>query len=483
MNDWERLAVNVLAGCMKEDRKQSEKILYSGNGVNIHDMPTTGLYRDIFLALAEVMANQTLSPTPTTIYNKGNFAPSDIDIIREIAETSVTPLESQDSASLIREESMKHTALDVLRMTAQKIKDGGDIRQIQADVIDRLSQIGGAPQKDTFARSIIEEIENQEYIVYPPISTGLSFIDKSSNGGIRVGRQWAIGGGEKSRKTTLVRNILLKILTKASVSEIGDSKGFVANDDITVCFLAFENDRYISIMDFAAMLASKYMLYKFTNDINKMYKGRRYHEHVNAEDMMEVVAQDGYGNYPEAVAKSIHFGIEQAKTLNLNIYDMTEEGGDLSTLADIKRVVNTHHSVHKKPHQQMITVLDYLGLVEVLKARSEQDEQKAVVRYMNKACTVKKMAVITLAQFNRTSNKERANDEEKDVMGTHGSSELERAVTNYFDVLSLDQGASVLVRSRRSRRGKQGTNVKTKYAVHPGSGTIVPNNIKFTVTD
>jgi hypothetical protein len=473
---WVELSEVLLSSCLRGDRDDGIAILYT-NAIDMHDIVNEDVYRDIYIALSFVLQDPNGSPTPTSLAHANPNLIGQVDRIRELSNLKVTVAESLDAAKIIKEESSRHYVATTLNNAINEFNEVNDIEVFRSQLISNLNKRFGGEVSNTTAKGILAEIKAGVTAYGKATPTGFSWLDKALKGGLRPGRHIAIGGGEKSRKTTWARNIISSVLRRPQTGPNGDYQGYVANPDVSVCFLGFENDRHITTLDFSVMIAMEHMYDNYRKQLNKTFKGVRYHEWIDSELIIDEVSNRTLGRLPSEIVESVEYGMDIMETLNLTVNDTTKKGGDLSTLTDMARVINFHNAAYRSKGQLLVVCTDYLTLIKVTGIDNPMIAQNEVVNWLTKTSPDLEACMITLAQFNRSSVTSRLNGEEIDVMGTHGSSELERGTQNYMDV-AHPSPFLLNVRMRRSRRGAAGLNEMQSYYLHPSSGVILGTKLE-----
>lgn len=470
MVDWHELSRAVLGPCLRGNREDAVDIIYA-NQVLLNDITSLSPYRETYLGIISVLDIPDAKPSPLMVAREYPAMAGNIDWLRDLASTRSTKEEAVAAIPMLKNTAHKSFVRNLLIKAGKEIDGVESTREFVTSLIEELSKGHNDLTVPTTANNLVADIIEGLSGYGKVVPTSFMWLNHQLKGGLRPGRHIAIGGGEKSRKTTWLRNIIKGVLR---------NKDGTPNQDVSVLFLAFENDRYITAMDFVAMLAMEYMWSKHRNIINTKFgdpsnpkdSDPYIHQLIDAEIILDALAEDNMASFPKEVVDAIEYGLTTFADWNIEIKDTTRKGGELETLATIKNAVYMHDAVVRKPGQLMIICTDYLTLVEVDNVHDERVAQNLVVNWITRKVADLQATAFTVAQFNRANIYAKMSGEEVDVMGTHGSSQLERAVQNYMDVQKTSD-TTIKVRMRRARRGAGGLNEDQVYYTHPASGLIL----------
>lgn len=472
MVDWHELSRSVLGPCLRGNRDDAIEILYT-NQVMLNDIANQDPYRDVYLGIIAVLDLPDVQPSPIMVAREYTQLADKVEWLRELASTQVTKAEAIGAVPMLKNTAHRYFVTNLLKKAGKEIDSSDNTQDFVTSLIEELSRGHNNLAVPTTANHIVADILEGISGYGKIIPTSFKWLNYHLKGGLRPGRHIAIGGGEKSRKTTWLRNIIKGVLRNKDGSP---------NQDVSVLFLAFENDRYITAMDFVAMLAMEYMWAKHQNILNTKFGDPNnprpddlyIHQLIDAEILLDAIATDRLDNFPKEIVEAVEYGLRTFADWNIEIKDTTSGGGELETLSTVKRAVNFHNATIRKPGQLLIICTDYLTLVEVDDVHDERIAQNLVVNWLTRKVADLQALAFTVAQFNRANIYGRMSGEEVDVMGTHGSSQLERAVQNYMDVQKTSD-TTLKVRMRRARRGAGGLNEEQVYYTHPASGLIMSN--------
>lgn len=466
---YELSAKDVISGCLSLTPDKVSEIFY-GVDLRASDMPQ-GDYRLALACIAKATLDNT-SPNPSVLYKISNQK-LNLDWLEDLAEREISMSRAMESAKQCKEYSIRHSTQTILNdgiVANQDIsKNASDVRN---SVIQELSAIG---DHSVEKQSIFEIMKN----IYEkagsnndtPFSTNNLWLDYQLSGGLRRGRHIAIGAPEKQRKSSWMRNIVLGVLQDYNQGT------WTPRKNVHVCLLNFENDRNITALEFVCMQSAINLFDKDPHMANSNFKNKPLHYAYDAERIQTAISEDRFHEYFDKYGMRTFLQAEkQVSNLNLAIYDKTREGGHLRDLDDLWRIARTYRALYTKKSDLVIYVVDHMHLVKAKGINDKNARASAVAMSIQDIPDDLDATLITLAQFNRSSKYNGQNGEnEIDVMGTSGASELEQDVQNYMDTQynSAETPSKLTVRMRRSRRGQMGLNVKKDFAIHPPTGAIV----------
>lgn len=470
---YELHAKDVISGCLNLPPDKVAEIFY-GVDLRASDMPQGGYYRLALGCIAKATLDNTHT-SPSLLYKISNKK-LDIDWLEDLAEREVTMSRAIESAKQCKEFSIRHSTNNILNDAIVLNQDiSQDASTIRNDVIQKLSSIGDhTVEKQTVLQIMKGIFEDTGKNNETPFSTNNLWLDYQLNGGLRRSRHIAIGAPEKQRKSSWMRNIVLGVLQNYENGKWSPRK------NVHVCLLNFENDRKITALEFICMQAAINLFANEPAIANETFKGKPLHYAFDAEAIQTAISEDRFHEYFDKYGMTVFLEAErQVSNLNLAIYDKTRDGGHLRDLDDLWRIARTYRALHTKKEDLVIYVVDHMHLVKAKGVNDKNARASAVAMSIQDIPDDLDATLITLAQFNRSSKYNGQNgDNEIDVMGTSGASELEQDVQNYMDTQydSAETPSKLTVRMRRSRRGQMGLNVKKDFAIHPPTGAIISFN-------
>lgn len=304
-------------------------------------------------------------------------------------------------------------------------------------------------------------------------STNMRWFDFLFDGGFRPRQHFAIAAPEKSRKTSLARNLVLRAARSGDMSS--------AAKNISILFAAFENDRFITAYDFAAMLAMEYLTSHAAGVINARV-GKLYTHEYCAVDKMRQYHKGAPPSFPAELRLAYQYAFDQVSMLNntLYVYDQSREGGDLRSLNALKDCIVEHNVLRRKEDQTLLICVDYLGLVEV-PGKNRYEAQSEITQSLQADSVDKGACVMSLAQYTRSATKDRNRNGDDGIIPVDSNPDLARAVQHFFQTGVHPDNDEVLDVEMIVARRKPGK-MKQMYVIHPPSGYIVEEVKGFSMT-
>lgn len=299
-----------------------------------------------------------------------------------------------------------------------------------------------------------------------PVKTNIEYFDSIFAGGLSTDTSIAIGAPEKNRKTTMARNLLLSLLR--------DGDGNVRRT-VSAAFCAFENGRHITANDFLAMIViERIMKLVGRNDLNKVVRGRLMHQYADATWLMREMPSFDMSLLPHSLRLSIEYAQDTMQSLNpyLRIYDRSREGGNLGSVTGLGEKIVEHDTLYRNNDQLLVVVVDYLQLVSEPKM-NKFESQTYLTNMLLGLAADRQAAIISIAQYTRSSTRDRAKGEDIGIIPVDSNPDLARAVQFFFEV-SVNKNApesmdTQLVAARRHKVGKS-----MSIRIHPDSGLMLP---------
>jgi len=344
-NNWQLRADEILAVLLKNDKAWST--VRFEHGVLPTDFPP-GAWREAYRAIT-VLNMQQRPITLTEIHE---------------ASDSKVPLEWLSERAILYSQKLEH---DVLAHNIQQAKLYGTIAADNQTLSYGLEKLRGVTTTEDRADIIGQVITSlglelrgnvqdataaaagarfEQFMSEPPrraMSTGISFLDIHSGGGMQHGEMWWIAAAYKMRKSTLMRVMALHM----------------AQQGHSVAIMAREGEQKLVIAQLVAMLAVQWMITegvynerdKYGNPLNvitaKMLLALR-NRYKTALDKRQVAAIDQ--------------GIKAYRALenSLRIYDSTPENGGLSDICSVQTLLMRE----KQMYGLDVAFIDYLQLLQ-----------------------------------------------------------------------------------------------------------------------
>jgi hypothetical protein len=473
LSAWELGALQVIGSLLYDDRLLFERVVY-GNDLLESDLPATSHYQLTLDALKlAYRKNEPLKAATVFQYTNG-IVP--IDWLKSAEEFLVTDDEATAVARAVIDKAETARKLRELDSATRDIRAGKDPREVADRVTRKLSQVRATelddPRTPAIYRQVSEKAQQTEgEITVLRASSPMDWLNVKLNGGVRRERLIAIGGGEKSRKTTLLRNIYLSLARSKQVIE--GKTIWTARPQVNLVMCCFENSREITFYDYVAMLAFEYLFdNKWHLEPAKKASEFTLGDFLDGEQVQDAHLSGEWNRWPVKLKTALDVAFDRIQQLNLSIYDRSDQYGGLTSRLGLNRVINMHAQVYTKPDDHLNIAIDYIQLVN-----DTGDEYKDLKMAVNDALTVatnKHCTVWALSQFNREYKKNKRDGTNGDVMGTKGGADLEQAVHNYLEVeYNEDSPDTLYTAMRRARRGPGSKNEKGLFKMHPASGMIV----------
>lgn len=405
---------------------------------------------------------QGLSPNPKVVHTVSNKL-LDLDWLESLAEGAefLMPTELISHAKLIVQEAEIRGTSKVLVGGLQAIESSRDIALIKADLVNHLTHTRSGNTKDSSISAILARHQaNPDSMLVTP--THLPWLDEWLKGGLRSGRFMAIAGPQGGRKSTWARNVVLGAAR---------NKRHEPRQNVTIAWMAFENDQQISSYDFVAMLAVEWL--RENGKYDEKIDGKLIREVLDAETISYAIRARTLDKWPATARQAITVGIETASKYPITIYDSAIETGNLVSQTALWRCVHAHHFNYVKDDKtHLIVVIDYAQLVRETGRLYEDMELLSrdclqVVARLN--CTI-----ILLSQFNESYNRDVSKGEQgKGWQGIKGGGDIKAGVQNLMTVEYDDEVSpnTLRVKSGKARRGK--TTTGYAYTIDPTSGLVL----------
>lgn len=332
-------------------------------------------------------------------------------------------------------------------------KEGVDPDPTIRDLADALK----VTRANEVFQARISDVLNKDEDEVILTSTRMSELDKLMNGGLRTRRLVVIGGRQKGRKTTLIREISVSMLF---------AQNFSLRNKANISFLCFENDQWSTTWDFVGTLAASILdsQNKLTDEANLL----------SAEILMEAYPRSRkdrgapFYAWPASVQNAVNSAVKMMEGADLFIYDRSSDGGKLSDVDSIERIIASHSYNHLTDGQHPVFVIDYAQLVSHTSDlyTHMSNLSSHCIEWVNKyACTI-----VCLSQFNEAYNKETASGIQTDYIGTKGGGDLESACHTYITTgYNYDIPDKLSIHVKRQRRGGTGN---FDVRIHPATGHI-----------
>ena len=382
------------------------------------------------------------------------------------AAFAINDEEARTFAKGMIQQADRRAQKSALQRAQVELESGKDSIEVQRDLSLAFAAKRGTVLQDTsfgaIRKRIDEKVARGEKTWITP--TRIPWFDYLLRGGLRSKRFIAVGGAQKGRKTSLLRNLL-----KGATSD----KHGNPNTAISVAFLCYENDQEISYYDMVAMYAYEYLMAQGKHQLviasNPVV--------MSGEQMDGEIIQTAYENgklstWRDASQEAVRWAMETVDLLPINVYDSQPENGNLHDLESLKQVMEMHRQVVLQPNQHYVIAVDYAQLVEHI--GKDYEDMKALSKTLLWACQHYDATVIALSQLNEAANYAKAAAGGKktvDHVGTKGGGSLEAAVHNYYTTsYNRDRPDYLTVEQSRARRSPS---KRKEFEVHPPSGLII----------
>lgn len=340
------------------------------------------------------------------------------------------------------------------------------LHKIQQEVSAGLMTKRGIVLQDASLGAIHQrldtKIERGEKTYITP--TRNPWFDFCLRGGLRSKRFIAIGGRQKGRKTSVLRNLLLGAAM---------DKYLNPNMTVSIAFCCFENDQEISYYDLVAMVGMELLRRDGTENTVLEGEGRARKlasDRMDGERIQTAYEKKLLEKWPPVCMDAVIAAMAIVDLLPIHIYDSLVENGGLDNLDSMEMTIEMHKQTVWKEGQHLIIAEDYAQLVE-----NVGDDYKDMKAFSKKGlwmCQHYDATVIALSQLNEATNREKAGSKKPiNYIGTKGGGSLEAAVQNYFSSAYDDKVPDkITVEQSRARRSPY---AKQVFDVHPASGLLL----------
>jgi replicative DNA helicase len=468
----------VIGGLVRGDMQTTSRVMF-GSGLLRSDFPTD--LQPLYDGIVNTMKEGTV-PTPETVWiNSGKVLALDEirGMVQFAANYSDDALISNAKAVItMADRQGTHTEIQKALMDIQNERIAPSlVRENLAAALARSRASEIQPADTLSIRDRIKARMGKGEL--QPLPSSIEWLNVMTNGGFRPRRLIGIGGGEKSRKTTLVRNILMSIMRKAVSPKPGafGSVEYIPRPDVSVAFLAFENDQETTMLDFVSMLAMENLWNggMGRSVCESVYGNIPYYAMLNPELILTAMDNGKIDKWPAQLRLAIDWAWEAVTKLPLSIYDMNPQNGGLYDDADMSRVMNMHNALVADGKKYKIIVVDYLSLVATPKRSAYEGQTEVVARLLHSA-NAQDTTVFALAQYSRGYQRDGEDKKQQKTVGTDNSPALERSCHHYFEVAYDEEHPQLLtakqVRARRAAGGKN-SNMKKLFWIHPISGLVL----------
>ncbi|MBK8134238.1 MAG: hypothetical protein KA401_04185 [Anaerolineae bacterium] len=452
-NVWIANSEVVLSAALWWGRDGVERVWF-GKGLEDRHFPKQ--HHPIYDAIRTLYADgQTI--TPETVLARMNGR-GDIEVLRQLREQFNGWEAAGASAAVMRAEARAAWEQAALVRAVEQYRGGQDRDAIINELNQALTNSDGVEMQSTRISDINKRIISGEVSAGDPISTRLPWLDEILNGGLRAGQLIAIAGPEKSRKTSLTRNIALFATQN--------------RDEVAVAMMNYENDVFITTADFTAMLAYQYLW--MSNLAERPAGSRTLGDLCNGDYMLTLAPKYNEGKITGPLGNAYGYAVAQLETMNIHAWDVTAEYGGLDKLPDLERAFIKFKAL--EPNRKRIVIIDYAQLVQA----DDEDTLYANMRKFSRAIPLYAQrygcAVIALSQQNDEYKK---NGDSTKTTGTKGGGDLPAAVTSFFET-SYDADEPNLMGAKRTRARRGAAHGKNKsngqgalFEMHPPSGLII----------
>jgi hypothetical protein len=438
------------------------------------------MYRAILDALRDPLGY----PAPDIIAAKMGKMQSRDELVKMVVEVGHRPPESlvasareviklADRAATYHAIAKAMTAISDVAIPTDAIKN---------DLMVELAKARSAEVQPADGKSIMERYEaSVGSRDHQPMNTTLGWLKYVTNGGLRKRRLYGIAGPDKSRKSTLARNIILSSLRQPILSP-NPAEGilhYAIATDMNAAVLAFENDQVSTAFDFTVMIAWDYLWQggRGLEVVNRIWRGYPLSYYLNTELVMTAIDDGKISQWPAELQNVIERARAAFKKLPIVIYDSSPAGGGLDTADDLTRVLNMHNALYGSQVDHKIICVDYNGLIRTPGMSAYEGQTEVVARQLY-AANAMDFAVLSLAQYSRgyqTAMNGKESGQPRTV-GTDNSPALERSVHNYWQVrYDENEPQKLNVMQVRARRAAGGTSGKMQkdYHIQPSTGAII----------
>lgn len=354
-----RSAARRAHALLYDNKQLFEKAVY-GPGLTVSDFPGIEHYRDTFALVTTLYRTEMPVSAENVWAESGRQIP--LDWLKQLEnEAVIDERDMQVAARRLIAYSVRSQKLQSAQQLVHQLMDESvDVDEASSQAIRNLSRSRKAEIQDAHIGSIIARQKSVDAVPSFRTMTGIRWLDAQTRGGLRSGRFYVLGGREKGRKTSVMRNIMLNAAREAVYDDPNRPPRFVPKQNVNVVLLPFENDQGITAWDFVAMLAWEHLY--FHNRQNEQYNGQPIDAFCNGEDIQTFVEEKQMPNH-RALVQAIEYGQEQLTQLPIFIYDSKPENGGLRRYVDLERVINMHHNAVRRPNEHAIYIVDYAQLV------------------------------------------------------------------------------------------------------------------------
>lgn len=420
-------------------------------GLQAYHMPP-GQHRAVFQAIRDLRDDRKpVHPSTVATHCNEHVKPDwvyglaatyDMTLDSDVFNTNVrTLLEMGETARVKDTLAQAATSLEsgtkrddvVLRVMNDLATSGGDT------ISNETAGAGGTLLEDLLSRSPDKLMK-----------TGIAPLDGWMGG---IGEDDVIGivAPYKMRKSTLKRNVVLNIV------ENGGSG--------SICM--YESNRVMVISQFVSMLAVRWLYKQGQYDATDA-QGRPV-RWISGKDLVRV--GNGYKRWHPLKAEAVNEGIKAYKAIGdrLRIYDKSKDGGALSSLSSLQRVLMRD----KNRYGTDIAAIDHLLLID--EPGTDYEVMSKSARFLETFARREKVSLLLLAQMNEASIKENGQGHSP---GVKGGGDLAAAVDYMFTVSYKEsedgnKNSDVMtVTMRLSRYGDGGAHVKSDLRIDPNSGYV-----------
>jgi len=435
-----------IIGAILHGQREMFETVYLVEHLRAEDLPTMGeVYKSIETLYASGM---TITPENLT----SNFSKSELQYLKDTFYGDERSVRAS-CRFLITDTERRKLLGKVQGAEKRLVKEGVDPEGVIKELGEALKVTRINEVFQTHVSEIVNRTES-EVILSP---TRLTELDRLLNGGLRTRRLVVIGGRQKGRKTTVIREVSLSLLFDHKLKP---------RDKANITFMCFENDQWSTTWDFVGSLAAKILDSQGRLDEKANL--------LSSEILMEAYPRSRvdkaapFFQWPADIQKAVVQAVSLIAEANLFIYDRSKEGGKLSDVDSIERVIASHSYNFLKEGQHPIFVIDYAQLV---KHNSDlyihmSNLSSQCIEWVNKyGCTI-----VCLSQFNEAYNKETASGVQTDYIGTKGGGDLESACHTYITTgYNSDTPDRLSIHVKRQRRGGTGN---FDVRIHPTTGHI-----------
>jgi len=456
---WAALSQKVIAGFFN-DSNEFERA-YFEQSMTPTDIASE--YRPVFQAIEKLY----LSKRPVT----QDLVALELGVAAETLDAVMSsPLWGESMThgvnALQNEFARRIEAIILYEKGLARLQGGESVADTLMGTADSIFSVGTGKNQLVTGMKGIREQQAQKDAQTPyrePVRTWLSGIDSFLNGGMRPDRMIAIVGEEKSRKTTVLRNIYLHTIL--------DLKTWQPRSGVSCGLLCFENNRQSQYYAFLAMLIVKRMIETQIAAIEFASVSKRIIGFIDSDWLEEQHRSGKYKNKPRAWVECVEYCIELLDRLPLFLYDRKKDGGRLGDVDSMKRVMVMHKRLNSLPTDLSIVAVDHTLLV----SKKGADEHAAVNAVCDESLDIASdhdMVVFILSQISRAGKGAKAADVK--VLSTKGSAKLEENAHNYMMTeYDKEKFPAILSVHQKLARSGSASNAAVQWNIHPPSGLII----------